>query len=173
MIRPEAAAALLRWREVLVGVLVVLLGLYWAVLKFGLLQWTGVAVTLAGLALVYSGVQRLRFLHGGGGAGIVQVVEGRITYFGPLTGGVVDMDALEQLAIDHSAKPAHWLLYQPGQPPIAIPVDAEGSERLFDIFAALPGMRTEYLLRRLRPGGDHVDVVWRAAPLRGRMDRLH
>lgn len=173
MIRPEAMDALRRWREVLIGAGVALLGLYWLVFSGGLLAWVGVAVSLLGAALVFSGVQRMRFGSGGGGAGFVQVIEGRVTYFGPLTGGVADLDSLTELSIDHGARPAHWLLRQPGQPPVAIPVNAEGSEALFDIFAALPGIRTEYLLRQLHNDADHKVVVWRAEALRAATPRLH
>lgn len=173
MIRPEAAAALRRWREVLTGAGVIALGLYWIIVSGGLLFWIGWVALAIGAALVVAGIQRARFRMGGGGAGIVTVVEGRVTYFGPLSGGVIDLDSLEQLSIDHSAKPAHWLMHQPGQPPIAIPVNAEGADALFDIFAALPGIRTEYLLRQMHEGGDHATVVWRTERLRQSTPRLH
>lgn len=173
MIRPEVLDALRRWREVLIGAGVIALGLYWVFVSGGLLRWVGIAVGLIGAALVFSGIQRMRFGAGGGGAGFVQVIEGRVTYFGPLTGGVADLDSLTELSIDHGARPSHWLLRQPGQQPLAIPVDAEGAEALFDIFAALPGMRTEYLLRQLHSDADHKVVVWRAEALRAATPRLH
>lgn len=173
MIRLEVAAALRRWREALTGAAVIALGLYWILVSGGLLFWVGWVALAVGAALIVAGIQRARFRMGGGGAGIVTVVEGRVTYFGPLSGGVIDLDALEQLSIDHSARPAHWMLHQSGQPPIAIPVDAEGADALFDVFAALPGMRTEYLLRVLHRTGDHATVVWRTEQLRKATPRLH
>lgn len=174
LIRPEIIAAARRWRDVLIGLGVVCLGLYWAFFTgAGLLRWIGYVVGLIGIALVYSGFQRVRFRSGGGGAGIVHVVEGRVTYFGPLSGGVADLDNLDSLEIDHSSNPAHWIMRQPGQPPLGIPVNAEGSDALFDVFAALPGMHTERLLKQLHAKGTHTDVVWRSDAARARLARLH
>lgn len=174
MIRPEAAAALRRYQELIVGVAVLGLGLYWALgTGAGLLRWIGAAVALAGAALAVSGVQRARFRRGSDGPGLVQVVEGRISYFGPLWGGVVALDDLSALSIDHTGTPAHWRLEQPGEPPLHIPVTAEGSDRLFDAFAHLPGLRTERLLRALEAENATVQMVWRAAGHEPAFKRLH
>lgn len=83
-VRPEARAALWRWREVLVGLVVAAIGLWWALAAHGLVQWVGGAVLLTGLALILLGIQRGRFRTGTGGPGVVRVDEGLITYFGPL-----------------------------------------------------------------------------------------
>ena len=93
-LRPEARATLWRWREVLVGSLIAALGLWWAVNSFGPVRWIAALVILGGLLSVVGAVQRLRFNTGGGGAGVVQVDERRLAYFGPLTGGVVDLGDL-------------------------------------------------------------------------------
>ncbi|WP_348541101.1 hypothetical protein [Thalassococcus arenae] len=174
MIRPEAAAILHRWREALAGVAVLGLGLYWALFTRGpLLGWVGVAVVLCGAALLFVGWQRGRFRTGSGGPGIVQVVEGRITYFGPLSGGVADLESLDALRFDPTGRPGHWLLDQPGQPPLAIPVNAAGADQLFDLFAQLPGIRTETMVRARTNAGDHVIVIWQAPTARKRTARLH
>lgn len=172
-IRPEATAALLRWRDVLVGGALIALGLYWILVAGGLLYWIGFAVVLAGGALTVAGIQRARFRQGGGGPGVVTVVEGRIGYFGPLSGGVIDLEDMTQLRLDPSERPAHWHLRQPGQPELAIPVNAEGADLLFDVFATLPGMRTEYMLRLLEAPGDHPVVIWQAASDPQVRRRLH
>lgn len=78
-IRPEASAFVDRWREVMIGVVVVALGIYWAS-GFGLLKWVGIVVILIGAALLVAGVQRARFRMGKGGPGVVQVDERQITY---------------------------------------------------------------------------------------------
>ncbi|MFW2543046.1 hypothetical protein ACN2XU_10415 [Primorskyibacter sp. 2E107] len=174
MIRREAAETLVRFREPLIGAGVLALGLYWAFFTGGgLLHWIGYAVGLIGLALIVSGLQRVRFRRGDGGPGIVQVVEGRITYFGPLSGGVVDIEALKALTLVREAKPPHWRLEQLGQPPLLIPVNAEGAEALFDAFAHLPGIRTEYMLRELERGEADAVVIWRAVTVRDPAFRLH
>ena len=159
--RPEAAAALTRWREALIGAGVAALGAWWAFGTGGLMTWIGGAVMLAGLALIAVGLQRGRFRLPGRGPGIVQVTEGQIAYLGPLTGGAVALSELSQLTLQTRAHPAHWVLSQPGQPDLAIPTTADGAEALFDAFARLPGLRTEYMLAQLKRQTDHPVVIWR------------
>ena len=164
-IRPEIATLLQRWRGVLTGAAVALLGLWWVLASPGLLGWIGWPVLAAGLALAFTGVQRLRFVTGRGGPGVVSITEGQVAYFGPLTGGVVALSELDRLEVDHTGTPAHWYLHQAGQPMLAIPVTAENAEALFDVFASLPGLSTERLLSQMRPGGAHIAVIWqRDAP---------
>ena len=172
-IRPAARAALWRWREALAGVALVLLGLYWIAGPGGLLGWVGWATTVAGAALGVICVQRWRFRQGTDGPGVVQVGEGQIAYFGPLTGGIVSASELERLTLDPTAHPAHWVLNQPGQPPLTIPVTAQGAEALFDVFAALPGLKTERMLGELQGRSPIPVVIWERTPLRPDVAQLH
>lgn len=150
MIRPEVKAGLLRWREALSGAVLAGWGLYWVWRGHGYVPWIGGAVALLGLALVVTGLQRGRFRTGAGGAGVVQVTEGQIGYFGPVTGGVVTLSDISRLALDAGRRPPCWRLSQPGQPDLLIPLDAEGAEALFDVFAALPGIRTSKLVAEVQ-----------------------
>lgn len=159
-VRPEAMQSLARWREALFGTGAVALGAWWILGMGGLLYWIGYAVVLAGLALTAAGIQRARFRGANGGAGVVRVDEGQISYFGPLTGGAVARSEMTALMLDRSGKPAHWVLRQPGQPDLHIPINAEGSDDLFDAFAALPGLRTEYMLSQMSASGDQAVVIW-------------
>ena len=86
-VRPEAQAAIFRFREVLVGAGVVLLGLNWVLRAGGLLATIAPFVIVLGGALIWLGWQRARFRTGSGGRGAVEVDEGQITYLGPLSGG--------------------------------------------------------------------------------------
>lgn len=172
-IRPEAKAALWRWREVLIGAVLALLGTSWASGPGGLLGWVGLALVAAGTALVVIGVQRARFRISSGGPGVVQVDEGQITYFGPLTGGAAAVSDLQSLALDPTAKPAHWVLVRPGEPPLTIPVNAEGSDALFDAFASLPGLRVQRMLAELNGENPHPVVIWERNPNRPPPHRLH
>ena len=173
MIRPEAAAALVRWRGALIGAGVLALGLWWGVFTGGgLLQWVGYAVILIGVALIFSGVQKARFRTGQDSPGIVRVVEGRIEYFGPLSGGIVALDDLERLTLDPTASPQQWLLHRPGEPPIAIPLGAAGADALFDAFVTLPGLRTEHMLRQMREARGPV-TIWQHPAVQERTPRLH
>lgn len=160
LVRPAARAALWRWREVLVGAGVLALGLWWMLGAGGLLGWIGAATLLSGAALIVAGVQRARFRTASGGPGVVQVDEGRIAYFGPLNGGAVALSELSALTLDRRGTP-HWVLSQPGQPDLCIPLNAEGAEVLFDVFASLPGLRTERMLSELARRADHPVPIWR------------
>ncbi|MGC1494777.1 MAG: hypothetical protein WA790_03140 [Sulfitobacter sp.] len=159
--RPEAQAALWQWRECIAGVCIALFGL-WLVMGPGfLLAVPGWALVLGGLVAIWLGAQRARFRGKDGGAGAVQVDEGQVTYFGPLTGGTVALREMDRLSLERSMFPAHWRLDQPGQSPLLIPVNAAGSEALFDAFATLPGLRTERMLSELHATRHQAVVIWR------------
>lgn len=171
--RPEAKAVVWRWREVVVAGGVACLGLWWIIGPGRLLAVPGWALVLAAVALAAVGVQRARFRGTGDGPGAVQVDEGQIAYFGPLTGGVVALHALERLSLDGTQQPAHWQLDAPEQAPVLIPVNAAGADALFDAFATLPGLRTERMLAELRRGSGHITVIWERTPLRPAHALLH
>lgn len=162
-IRPEASAAVWRWREVLVGIAVAVLALWWLAGPQGLLGWIAPVLLVAAGALIMVGLQRGRFRGAGNGLGAVQVDEGQVTYFGPLTGGAVALRELSRLKLDGSLRPAHWMLEQKDGPALMIPVDAAGADALFDAFATLPGLRTERMLAQLQDKPDATVVIWERA----------
>lgn len=169
LIRPEIRAILKRWSEVLAAGAVVLLGTWWGVTAFGILRWVGLALALCGAALAFAAWQRLRFSQGGGGPGIVTVDERRIVYYGPEDGGVADLDLLLKLELDPAAAPGPaWVLRLATGETLEIPVNAEGADALFDVFAALPGLRNEDVLAVLGRIPDGRVTLW-SAPKR----RLH
>lgn len=172
-IRPEARAEIWRWRELLVGAGIAALGLSWVLGPGGLLGWLGWVLVALGVVLVVVGLQRARFRIGSGGPGVVQADEGQIAYFGPLTGGTVAMADLTRLSLDPTFKPAHWVLEQPGQPPLMIPVNASGVDALFDVFATLPGLKTEQMLAALAHPSDHPSVIWQSRQTGAAVTRLH
>ncbi|MBW4707218.1 hypothetical protein KX928_05400 [Roseobacter sp. YSTF-M11] len=160
MIRPEAKAQLIKWREVLIGGVIAVTGIWWLVGPGRLLVLPAVGFILGGAALIWLGIQRARFRSGGQGPGSVQVDEGQITYFGPLTGGAVALRELAKVTLDKSLFPAHWRLDQPGHPALLIPVNAEGADALFDAFATLSDLRTEKMLSALQEPGKQPIVIW-------------
>lgn len=160
-IRPEARAALTRWREVLIGAAIAALGLHWALGVGGLLGWVGWALAVAGTALAVIGLRRLQFRQDGQGPGVVRVDEGKISYFGPINGGEVAASEMTTLTLDPTQFPTSWVLEQPGWPPLYIPINATGSDALFDAFSALPGMNTHRLLAHLRNEPPMPVVLWR------------
>lgn len=148
-------------------------GLWWIIGPGDLLALPGGALVLGGIALGLIGAQRGRFRGAGDGPGAVQVDEGQIAYFGPLTGGVVALAALDRLSLDRTASPAHWRLDTRDQPAVLLPVNAAGSEALFDAFSKLPGLRTERMLSELRSERGNAVVIWERTPLRPAHALLH
>ena len=61
MIRPEAKERLYQWREAVMGLGLIALGLYWALSFYGILQWIGFILIPCGVTLIYIGVQRARY----------------------------------------------------------------------------------------------------------------
>lgn len=162
-----------RWREVLLGIAVGFCG-FWLVIGPGfLLAVPGYALLVVGVALIWLGVQRARFRDAGGGIGAVQVDEGQVSYFGPLTGGTVDLRDVRSLTLDGTLFPAHWRICQEGGAVLLIPVNAAGAEALFDAFATLPGLKTERMLSTLRSDPHQAVVIWQRGPLRPPGTLLH
>ncbi len=162
-LRPEVARLLMRWREVLLVLAVLGLGLWIAARPGPIVQGFGyVVIAISALALVPA-IRRARFGVGGTGPGIVQVVEGRILYMGPITGGAVSIGDLTALALrrDHTGAAA-WLLTEPGTM-LVIPVDAAGAEALFDAFTTLPGLGAQRLLAARNGSRMGEQMLWRRA----------
>ncbi len=169
-VRPEASRQLKRWREALIGLGVLMVGAWWAIAFNGIVSWVGTALCVAGVVLAITGVQRGRFRSNTGGPGLVQIDEGRVTYFGPLTGGSIDLAEMSDLAFDPTGEPAHWRLSQPGQPQLFIPISAAGNDLLFDAFSTLPGLRSDALISAQRGTSKEIRHIWtRKAPPRNRL----
>lgn len=165
IIRPEVREAIWRFRDAIIGIAISMLGLYWAINGVGFMVILGTSMALAGALLVFAGIQRGRFRGGTGGKGVVHVLEGQVTYYGPIEGGSVVISDLDRVELDPSAKPAaEWILHDPSTTPLRIPTDAEGADSLFDVFAGLDGIQTENMLAMLQKKPDQQVVVWSAQP---------
>lgn len=159
LIRPEARKTLWQWREVLAGAVLLALGSWWLYRQIGLMFYVGSAVAMIGAALLIAGLQRSRFRSRADGPGAVDVDEGQITYFGPLSGGAVAIGELRELALLRSGQSPHWRLTT-RDTVLFIPVNAAGTDDLFDAFTTLRGLRTERMLGALREDGAHDTVIW-------------
>ncbi|WP_431298536.1 hypothetical protein [Tabrizicola sp. BL-A-41-H6] len=170
-VRQDVVDLAARWREAIIAAAVAVAG--------GWLVWLGgyLLVPLGGLLLVLGAswmvlaVRRLRFDQPGDAPGVVEVLEGQISYFGPTVGGSVGIPELVDIRLLTLRGRRVWRLKQADGQAILIPVEAAGAERLFDAFAALPGMDTAALVaavRSERPGtgtalalDTEVRQVWR------------
>jgi hypothetical protein len=164
-LRPAARATLLRLRGLALALVISGLGVWFAARSFGAMEWLGWLVAVLGAGLTIAQLQRLRFGTHSGGPGIVRVLERRLEYFGPLTGGIIDLDDLRRLALDGASQPPHWLLSGPGGQLVAVPVNAEGADSLFDAFAALPGLQSNRLIEAVQAPPPAITILWeRNAP---------
>ena len=160
-IRPELARRLNRWRETIAGLGAAALGLVWILTADGALLLIGSVLTVGGALLIFAGIQRARFRQGHGGPGYVEVDEAQLTYFGPTEGGTVAVGDLVRLEFDPGAHPsAEWVITATSGEAISIPVNAEGADALFDVFASLPGIETERMLSELSRRPDDRVVIW-------------
>ena len=172
-IRPEARAAMWRWREVIAGVVLSSAAGFWALSAFGIMQALALILLALAVIMILAGIQRGRFRGFGGGQGVVQVIEGQITYYGPLNGGAVAISELSALSLDGRHKPAHWLLLPDQGSMLQIPVSAEGADALFDAFSGLVGLKTEHLLRVKQAAKPQLQVVWRREDVQTIINTFH
>ncbi len=160
-IRPELSEAIVRFRDAIAGVAVSLVGLYWALGSVGTLSVLGTSMVVAGALLVFAGIQRGRFRTGAGGAGVVLVDEGQVTYFGPVEGGTVVISEIDRVAYEPGINSnSEWILDDKNENPLRIPTNAEGAEALFDVFAGLEGLHTEKMLSVLENSHPRQVVIW-------------
>ena len=150
-----------RWREALVGACLALCGMFWAISQQGILAAVGTSLAIVGALIIFAGIQRTRFRVGAGGPGVVHVDERMVTYYGPLDGGSVSIDALEAVELEPKSKPAaEWVLTEVGGQPLHIPTNAANAEQLFDVFASLEGIRTENMLAKLHANPNDRVTIW-------------
>lgn len=159
-IRPEVAAGLYRWREVLVMGVVVLLGAFWVITGYGLMRIVGTVCAIIGLGLLWPAFQKARFQAGRGGLGVVDVDERQVIYFAPFGGGSISLDAVSRIEIGPDrAGLGVWRLIGLGDS-LTIPTSAEGTETLFDALASLPGADTETAIKASQTPPDETHVIW-------------
>ncbi len=155
-----------RWREVIAAGLAGAAGLWiasrggYVLVPFGL----AVAALAGGWAMI--ALRRIRFLHGIGAPGVVEVDEGQVGYFGPTFGGFVALADLAELRLAEFYGTRAWRLKTQDGQVLLIPVDAAGAERLYDAFAALPGIDMARVTAALDHGQPTLPL-WRrgATPL--------
>ncbi len=156
-VRPEVLATVRRYREALSGSLFAGLGLWLMLDGIGARFWFGSLVAMFGIGLVVAGIPRARARLGGGGAGVVDIDERRITYFGPVSGGAMALGDIERIAVDPGRR---WVLTSDKGDQMTVPMTAEGADQLFDAFTALPGMSQATLVRVIEREVSARRVIW-------------
>lgn len=165
-IRPEVRDGVLRWREALIGGAILFAGVYLLASGIGLQKWLGGVMGLVGLALIWEGMRRARFPAPGGGAGMVDVDERQITYFGPLGGGSISINDLVCVNVRTSdlgplSPDLYWDFFDSEGQSLTIPGDAEGAELIFDALSALEGVDYEAATRAAGATDIHLFTIWR------------
>lgn len=162
-IRPDASAALGRYREALIGAGITLLGFWWAWGSLGLLKWMGLAVAALGGLVLWSGLRHARIRAAHGGVGVVQIDERQVTYLAPVGGGFASLDDVIRIEVskDMAGLPV-WRFHQVGEC-LSIPARAEGAEAIFDALTALSGANVDAAIRAVNSGPDDTVVIWRRA----------
>ena len=161
LIRPNAARQLKRWAEPGIAVLFCAGGVWLALTGLGIFRWFGVLLAIVSTSFALLAIRRAMFWGGEFGVGHVEVDEGEIRYMAARGGASLPISALRSVRLTQQDRgPRLWSLSGAGMPPLWIPVDASGAQALFDVFANLPGMDMQALLRHLnRPQGNDV-VIW-------------
>jgi hypothetical protein len=167
-VRPEAAAALRRWREPAVWGALLALGVWMVWQGYSQLApvsfVAGLAATATGASLLLGAIRRLR-LRGELGEGVVVIDEARIAYFGPRGGGFVDLPAIVRVEI--VTRPhvppdsAHaWVLTAEDGTRLVVPIGAEGADGLFDALSPLPGIDFDAGAAAVATPGPGRVTVW-------------
>jgi hypothetical protein len=152
-LRPAARETLRRWSEVAAAGCFALLGV-WAFTAGGYF-FIPLGSLLAAFGVLWALVafRRLRFLRPVDAPGVVEVMEGQISYLGPVFGGTLALSDLSEVRLIMVANRPHWRIRTHQGEALLIPADAAGAERLHDAFATLPGIDMAALSRALGQGG--------------------
>ena len=169
-IRPEITDAVVRYREALGAGLVVLVGLWLMALGGYVLVPLGAIVAAIGAILTLTAFRRARFAQTVAAPGVVELDERQVSYLAPELGGFISLDELVEIRLLSMRGRRMWRLKQSDGQALLIPVDAEGAQKLFDVFTSLPGMDTAELVLALHPSSPRkanltlaaeTRVIWR------------
>ncbi|KPQ14869.1 MAG: hypothetical protein HLUCCA09_03205 [Rhodobacteraceae bacterium HLUCCA09] len=160
-VRPEALAALTRWREVALALAFAVFGLWVATRGGYFYAVLGGAICAFALGLALAAWRRLRFAPGADAPGVVEIDEGAIAYFGPETGGVVALSELDEVQATAHSSGLAWRLHQSDGTTLTIPAAARGADQLFDVFGALPGASTRTFLAAVEQPPAGTRRLWR------------
>lgn len=158
-IRPEAQAAIARWRDVIIGAALMLCALVWGIGAAGLVWIMAALLFVLGAGLALTGLQRARISARGGDGlppGIVELDERQLSYLAGEAGAIVILSEVSRIEIEIA--PARqgvvgemtWVFRRVGHTPARIPAEAAGADRLIDALAGFSGASYENVIRASR-----------------------
>jgi hypothetical protein len=159
-IRPDLSRRLRRWSELAAALFAALVG--GVIMRLGgyLFLPVGAILTLLSLGWALTALRRLSFQRDVAAPGVVEVIEGQVSYFGPSFGGFVALDDLTELRLAEVHGTRQWRLRTASGEVLLIPVDAAGADKLYDAFATLPGIDMAALTTALDAGTTTLPL-WR------------
>lgn len=166
MIRPEITAALRKNAEFLVGLALMLVGVLMVQQPGFAAQGVGAVLGAIGISVVFTAYRRRRFGSDAMGPGVVEVDERQISYFAVQGGGAISVDALARVTLlpsfgRQTKGEVHWLFEEDGGAQLLIPNSAQGSDRFFDVVAALKDVDFAALDRAMTGQADNNTVIWK------------
>ncbi len=164
-VRPPVMTHLVKWREAYVVGFLLLFGLwlflYGATTLNLVAQGLGLVISLVGIIFLYITLQRIRFKRAETAPGMVEVTEREISYFGPLHGKTISLESLRKIELRESeAYAAIWVLHYAAGDPMIVPISAKGSDRLFDAFTGLSGVKMDVLVKAINQVPVHNQIIW-------------
>lgn len=161
LIRPELAARLHLWREVIAAGTVAGFGA-WVFSGGGLLlQPLGLAMVACAVMWGVGAWRRIHFARRIAAPGLVEVDEGAIRYLGARAlGGEVALRDLTEIRLLRLDGRPYWRLRTANAEALLVPADAAGAEALADAFTALPGFDLGAAVAALN-GNTNLTTVWR------------
>lgn len=151
MIRPEIWQNAVRAQEIILGLFTAGLGGWCIYLGGYVLVPVGLVLCTLGAAFALNGLRRLRFAQTSEAPGVVDVLEGEISYLGPQGGGFVGLPDLVEIRLIQMRGRKVWRLKQADGQALLIPVDATGAEKLFDAFTTLQNINMAEIVASLDP----------------------
>lgn len=169
MFRTDAIAQLSRWKEPILIALVLIfaLRLLWRAVTFN--NWitgiAGVVLVIVVASLLYVSYLRARLRRSASGPGIVEIDEQKITFFGPETGGEVELSNVTRLQIStlpNKMGDRNWIIWHHGGS-LVIPTAATGADQLLETLTALPGFRLDTTLKAIEATTQEIFTIWSAS----------
>lgn len=163
-VRPAVVRHLRRWSELAAAIVAAIVGGFIMRLGGFLFLPVGALLTLLALGWAMTALRRLSFQRDVAAPGVVEVIEGQVSYFGPSFGGFVALDDLTDLRLAEVRGVRQWRLGTAGGEVLLIPIEAAGAEKLYDAFATLPGIDMAILAAALEAGTATVPLWRRPRP---------